>query len=83
MDAAKSEALSRPNANRPAAHFPANGTRALAASPASLMVVRPLALSVAAQQIMMKNTMAMQEMLPTSTSHRACLYWRGPTFFST
>ena len=46
-------------------------------------LVRPCAFRVAAQQTMMKNTMTMQEMLPTSTSMRACLYWRGPTRFST
>ena len=41
MDAAKSDALSRPKAKSEAAHFPASGTRACAASPASLITRCP------------------------------------------
>ena len=41
------------------------------------MLVMPWALSVAAHANDDEKTMTMQEMLPTSTSKRACLYWRG------
>ena len=83
IDAAKSEAFNNPKANRYDAHFPASGASAAAAWAASVMVVMPFLFNVAAQQTMMKNTIAIQVMLPTSTSSRACLYCLGPTRFST
>ena len=63
--------------------LPASGARAAAAWAASVILVMPFLFSVAAQQTMMKKTMTMQEMLPTRTSRRACLYCLGPTRFST
>src|SRR2546426_12112424 len=83
IDAAKSDALSRPKANSMLAHFPARGTRALAASAASVMLRWPEAYNVAAVQTMMTKTMTMQLMLLNLTSPRACGYRRGPTRFST
>src|SRR5882724_3867596 len=74
IDAANNEAFNNPNAKSVPAHLPANGTNALAASAASVMLRCPWAYSVAAVQTMMKNTMAMQLTLPISTSARACGY---------
>ena len=45
--------------------FPASGIRALAASTASVMLVKPFLFRVAAVQTMMKKTIIMQLMLPT------------------
>src|SRR6266851_807045 len=83
IEAANNDAFSNPNANSVPAHFPANGTSAAAACAASVIPRCPDVYSVAAVQTMMKNTIAMQLMLPMATSARACGYCRTDTFFST
>src|SRR5260370_26455531 len=83
IDAANNEALSKPIAKSALAHLPASGFSARAAVPALSMLWIPFTKSVDEVHTMIKKTMIMQLMLPTSTSFRVVGYWRGPTLFST
>ena len=85
IEAANSEALSRPKANSSAGPAPRQRrSEPCAASAASEMLRHGRGRSAWRRvQTIMKKTIAMQEMLPTITSMRACLYCRGATRFST
>src|SRR5205807_8627782 len=82
MDAANSEAFRSPSEKSKLANLPANGRKAIAAVFASGMSWIPCTYRVAAVQTMMKNTITMQLILPTSTSFRVVGYCLGPTLFS-